>query len=189
LSVHPVVANAARGDLPDWADASKKRRAHMGRVAALLSSWAEEVAPADVDRWRAAGWLHDALRDAPKDELRALVPSEFHDWPGALLHGPASAARLRADGVTDGPLLAAVAYHTVGHPALEQVGHALYMADYLEPGRAYTPGWRALMRARMPGSFTEVLREVAATRIEHLLHKGSVIRAETSEFWNSLVRS
>jgi HD superfamily phosphohydrolase YqeK len=185
--MHPLVERAARGELPDWADASKKRRAHMSRVADLLGKWAEQVAPSEVDRWRAAGWLHDALRDAKEDELRPVLPDAFQSWPPSLLHGPASAARLLAEGVSDEDLLNAVRYHTLGSPTLTKIGHALYMADFLEPGRTFAPSWRSLMRARMPDNFDEVLRAVITARLESTLQKGSVIRAETAEFWNSVV--
>ena len=188
MMMHPVVARAAQGELPDWASASKKRRAHMSRVADLMGKWAEQLAPAEVDRWRAAGWLHDALRDARAADLRLLLSEEFQSWPPSLLHGPASASRLVAEGVTDADLLNAVRFHTMGSPLLQKIGHALYMADYLEPGRTYAPTWRALMRARMPDQFEDVLRAVIQARLETTLQKRSPIRSETAEFWNSVVR-
>jgi len=188
LIVHPILVCAARGELPEWAQAKRKRRAHIGRVADLMGSWAEVAAPGEVDRWRAAAWLHDALRDADVGELREHLGSEFPNWPPSLLHGPASAQRLGEEGVEDAALLDAVRYHTVGHAQLERIGQALYMADFLEPGRSYSPEWRALMRARMPERFDEVLREVALTRIRHLLERRAPIKPESSEFWNTLVR-
>jgi HD superfamily phosphohydrolase YqeK len=188
MTMHPIVVRAAQGELPDWASASKKRRAHMGRVADLLGEWAEQIAPSEVARWRSAAWLHDALRDAHADKLRPGLSDEFKDWPSSLLHGPASACRLQAAGVDDEDLLNAVRFHTLGSPVLQKIGHALYMADFLEPGRTYSPEWRALMRSRMPEHFNEVLRSVIRARLEHHLLKGSLIRRESAEFWNSVVR-
>ena len=71
--LHPWVAAAATGVLPDWAVARKKRRAHMARVAELLREWGEVRCdhPRDVERWTAVGYLHDVLRDADPDDLRA----------------------------------------------------------------------------------------------------------------------
>ena len=188
MTVHAIVVRAAQGQLPDWASASKKRRAHMSRVADLMGTWAEQIAPSEVARWRAAAWLHDALRDARADDLRPGLSDQFKDWPSSLLHGPASALRLQAAGVDDEDLLNAVRFHTLGSPALQKIGHALYMADFLEPGRTYSPEWRALMRSRMPDHFQEVLRAVISTRLDHHLQKGSPIRPESTEFWNSVVR-
>ena len=61
--------------LPEWAQVTDKRRAHIDRVVALLATWAKRMGLADdeASRWLAAGVLHDALRDAPDQMLRALT--------------------------------------------------------------------------------------------------------------------
>jgi HD superfamily phosphohydrolase YqeK len=160
----------------------------MERVAALLAEWAAELelAPEDRQRWRAAGLLHDALRDAPPDELRPLVPAGLGQLSPGLLHGPAAAERLRQEGVDDEPLLRAVAFHTLGHPELDTLGRALFIADYIEPGRTYEPARLAVLRARMPAASQDVLREVLSARIARLLTEGRPIRSETTAFWNAL---
>jgi HD superfamily phosphohydrolase YqeK len=184
------VARAAAGELPEWSVAGTERREHIARVAALMDEWSELLGlpPEERDRWRAAAWLHDALREAPADDLRHHVPPMMRDLPGPLLHGPATAARLRAEGCTDESLLNAVAYHTLGHAKLDRVGHALYLADFLEPGRSFSPTWRASLRARMPQGMEEVLVETVRSRIEHLLRQGATVRPETLSFWNSIAR-
>lgn len=188
MNQHPVVEAAGRGELPHWAQISRKRRAHIERVAELIGRWAERSTPEEGIRWRAAARLHDCLRNADDAELFRLAGGQFGDWPIQLLHGPAAANRLRSAGVTDESLLNAITYHTLGHASLDRLGHALYMADFLEPGRTFAPGWRALLRARMPDQFADVLRAVVAARIEHQLHRGGMIRPETSGFWNHLVQ-
>jgi 2-amino-4-hydroxy-6-hydroxymethyldihydropteridine diphosphokinase len=188
VTAHPIVERAALGELPPWAEASESRRAHMARVAALMGSWSEELAlpmPERV-RWVAVAWLHDALRDADPDTLRSRVPPAMAALPGPLLHGPAVAERLRLDGVADGEILGALAYHTLGHPELGTLGQALYAADFLEPGRDLLNDWRATLRARMPEELTDVVRELLAARIVHLVERGSAMRPETVAFWNSL---
>jgi HD superfamily phosphohydrolase YqeK len=180
----PVVLAAARGELPEWTQASAGRRAHMARVAALLSSWAEArcLPSSERDRWVAAGWLHDALRDAPPDALRGEVPSDLRDLPDGVLHGPAAAQRLAND--ADPELLDAIRYHTIGHPSLSDLGRALYLADFLEPGRNFEVEWRAALAARMPHAMSEVLREVIGARIRHLIDARKPIRPETAAFWS-----
>ena len=184
-----IVAQAAKGILPEWSCAKPKRRAHIARVAELMTTWAAELAPAHSHLWTAAAWLHDALRDAPADQLRANLPAEFEDWPDPLLHGPAVAARVRREDVNaPSSVLNAVTYHTVGHECLDQLGRALYLADYLEPGRKFDPVGRAALRERVPREFQAVLRVVAAARIAHLTNSGSSLRPETAGFWQSIVR-
>jgi 2-amino-4-hydroxy-6-hydroxymethyldihydropteridine diphosphokinase len=160
-------------------------------VAALLGEWAAalELPESERRRWRAAGWLHDALRDGDVGSLRALVPPEFQDLPGPLLHGPAAAALLRGAGVADAELLDAVTYHTVGHPGLGRLGRALYLADFLEPGRTFDPGWAAALRARLPQAFDAVLLEVTAERLQHLLQVRRPLRPESIAFWHAQLRS
>jgi 2-amino-4-hydroxy-6-hydroxymethyldihydropteridine diphosphokinase len=186
-----LIARAAAGELPDWAVAGPERRAHSRRVAALLGEWAADLGLGESQRrrWLAAGWLHDALRDADPESLRPLVPHDYRDLPGPLLHGPAAAARLRGAGVDDTELLDAITYHTIGHGSLETLGRALYLADTLEPGRTFAPVWTASLRARLPHSFDAVLVEVAANRLEHLIALGYPLRPETVSFWNILARS
>lgn len=186
---HPRVAAAARGELPPWAVAGPGRRAHMDRVHRLVGGWAEAdpTLGARATVLRASAWLHDAVRDADPAELRPAVPPELRELPDPLLHGPAAAARLRDDGVRDRELLRAVTYHTTGHPELGPAGRALYLADFLEPGRDFLPGWRGELRSRMPGEKEDVLVEVVRARIAHLLERGKAVRGETMAFWNALV--
>lgn len=185
---HPAVARAAAGELPDWSHATAARKHHMERVATLLEEWAAGLGLPEEERvrWRAVAYLHDAVRNAPDHELRPLMPPGLTDLPGPLLHGPAAAQRLWADGVRDGELLTAIAYHTLGHPELGRLGRALYAADFLEPGRNLLNEWREGLRARMPDQLDAVVRDVLAARLRHLVERGSRVRAETIGFWNTL---
>lgn len=183
-----LLEEAAAGRLPPWSHAGGHRLAHMQRVSTLLGEWADALALAQDERirWRAAGYLHDALREAAPDELRPLVPDPLKNLAGKLLHGPAAAARLRADGIEDETFLRAVAYHTIGHPELDDLGRALFTADYIEPGRRYEPQRLATLRARMPAARDEVLRDVLRSRIDRLLRDGRPMRSETVAFWNTV---
>lgn len=186
-ALSPLVRAAARGEMPDWSVASPARRGHIARVAALLDAWASQL-ELDADehaRWVAVGWLHDALRDAPADRLREMVPAEFGRLPGSVLHGPAAAEMLRPH--ADDRLLQAIRYHTIGHPGLDDLGKALYLADFLEPGREFEREWRATLRSRMPGELPTVLLEVLGARIQHLIEVRKPIRPETAGFWSAAV--
>jgi HD superfamily phosphohydrolase YqeK len=186
--LHPLVAAAARGELPVWATASPDRRKHMARVAKLLKVWAEKRAelPRERDRWMAAGHLHDSLRDSDEEGLRAEVPVEFRELPAKVLHGPAAAQRLRSEGVEDEELLHAIAFHTLGSPGFRSLGMALFAADFLEPGRKLRERWRGQLRERAPEELEGVVTEILEARIRHLLSRGRPIRAETVAFWNRM---
>jgi HD superfamily phosphohydrolase YqeK len=180
---------ASNGRLPMWAVVKPQRREHIARVAALMDEWAVnlEVDDAERRRWRAVAWLHDALRDADPRALREVVAQSFTDLADPLLHGPAAATLLEREGVTDQAVLLAVGYHTIGHPGFDTMGRALYLADFLEPGRDFEIDSRNALRVRMPAAIVDVLIEVAAARMRHLIEKRNAVRPETTIFWNSLV--
>jgi len=163
--------------LPAWAVVSPKRRAHIERVVGLLDAWATAMhAPeAQRARWLRAGWLHDALRDAPH--------------ASELEHGPRAAERAAQDGERDQGVLAAVRYHSLGYAGWDQVGRMLYLADYLEPGRRFDQEVRRALAARVPAERDRVLQEVAGRRIERVIESGWPLVCETVDFWNSLVSS
>jgi len=160
--------------LPSWAAVTAERRAHIERVAALMAEWARvmRVPTAERERWLRAAWLHDALRDAPAAT--------------ALDHGPVCADRLRMEGERDQGLLDAVRYHSLGYAGWDDVGKMLYLADHLEPGRAFDSATRAALRARMPGERDAVLTAVARRRIEWIVRSGCLLAPETVAFWNAL---
>jgi HD superfamily phosphohydrolase YqeK len=186
--LHPIVVEAAAGVWPPWVRADAARREHMVRVAELMDRWAR-VAGVDDDertRWRALGYLHDALKDEAPETLRGEVPAALTELPDPVLHGPAVAARLRGEGVDDEAFLRALAYHTLGHPALDAAGECLFAADFLEPGRTMENEWRAGLRARMPGQRAEVVGEILRARMAYLLERGRPVRPETLAFWNRM---
>jgi HD superfamily phosphohydrolase YqeK len=173
--------------LPEWAIVSPTRREHIERVAALATGWALDmgVPESERHRWLRAIWLHDALRDAPEEELVRWAPSA--QGPPDLRHGPASAARAKADGESDRGVLDAVRYHSIGLAEWDMVGRVLYCADYLEPGRKHEREWRADLAQRYPSNPNLVLRQVARARVLHVVSSGRVLLEPTVRFWNSLV--
>jgi 2-amino-4-hydroxy-6-hydroxymethyldihydropteridine diphosphokinase len=166
---------------------SEKRIGHIGRVTALLDIWARELglAAADARMWHDAGLYHDALRDAPEAELRALA-GEPAGYMTEMLHGPAAAARMAADGEARTELLDAVRFHTVGSSAWGRLGRALYMADYLEPGRKFSRGDRAYLASQVPHDFDATFRQVLRARLEWSLREGMRLFPEAVALWNTV---
>lgn len=173
-------------ELPAWACVSERRRAHIARVTDVLVAWAHELQldAGEAAMWRDAGLLHDALRDAPEPELRRLTGGV--DWPAKVLHGPASAARLQQDGETREELLEAIRWHTLGFARWGRCGRALFMADYLEPGRPFSQRDRAFLAAQVPRDFDGVFRQVVRQRLEWSLREGKALFPETVALWNDV---
>ena len=160
--------------LPEWAEVGPARRAHIERVAALVTMWATamNVDAMERERWQRAAWWHDALRDAP-------LANEME-------HGPLAADRLERDGERDRGVLDAVRYHSIGYAGWDDVGKILYLADYLEPGRKHDLTERSELRALVPRERDGVLREVARRRIARIVNTGWPLAPETVAFWNAL---
>ena len=161
--------------LPLWAVVTPERRAHVERVVALLATWAMamRIPERERARWLKAGWLHDALRDAPA--------------ANELAHGPLAAERATHDGETDPGVLAAVRYHSLGFAQWDDVGKMLYLADYLEPGRPFDQELRRSLAARVPEERDAILKQVAARRIARVIDGRWPLPRETVDFWNALV--
>ena len=171
----PAQATAVT-DLPDWAQATKKRRAHVRRMVALLNEWADEmdVTQEERRRWLTACWLHDALRDA--------------ELPDGISHGHAAAELAASHGESDRGVLSAVRYHSVGYARWDDCGKMLYLADFLEPGRKNRRKQRAQLAKRVPKDRDGVLRQILAHQIRSRLRRQRPVDTLTVEFWNSLTR-
>ncbi|MBY0489106.1 MAG: hypothetical protein K2R93_04640 [Gemmatimonadaceae bacterium] len=173
-------------ELPAWAIVSDKRRAHIGRVTALLDTWSAQLSLTGDERaaWHDAGRWHDALRDADEPTLRQLTGDA--ERPYGLLHGPAAADRLLAEGEQRQDVLDAIRWHTVGFAGWRRTGRALYMADFLEPGRQFMQADRAFLAARVPDAFDAVFRQVVRLRLEWTIREGKGLAHETVTLWNAV---
>lgn len=173
-------------DMPAWAQVGEKRRAHIARVTALLDRWAVQLKldAAEAQAWHDVGRFHDALRDAPEAELRRL--GSGFDLPLDVLHGPAAANHLVSIGETRASVLNAVRWHTVGSAGWDRTGRALYMADFLEPGRNFMRPDRAFLAEHLPHDFDGVFRQVVRMRLEWTLREGKALFPEAVGLWNSI---
>jgi HD superfamily phosphohydrolase YqeK len=174
-------------ELPAWACVTEKRIGHIQRVTALLDEWAARLALSaeEARAWHDAGRYHDALRDAPEHVLRELA-GDPPDYALEMLHGAAAAERMRRDGEGRAEVLDAVRFHTVGSAAWGRLGRALYMADYLEPGRKFSRADRAYLATQAPRDFDATFRQVVRARLEWSLREGMRLYPEAVVLWNSV---
>jgi HD superfamily phosphohydrolase YqeK len=173
--------------LPLWARVSERRLAHIERVTALLDRWAVELrlSPDEARDWHDVGRWHDALRDADESELRQWAGDV--SLPLTVLHGPAAARRLESEGETRREVLEAIRWHTLGNPTWGRTGRALYMADFLEPGRPFSKAEREFLARTLPSDFDGVFRQVLHLRLEWTLREGKPVFPETAALWNQLL--
>ncbi|MCC7196212.1 MAG: hypothetical protein IT356_11710 [Gemmatimonadaceae bacterium] len=165
---------------------SDKRRGHIARVTGLLDRWAAEMGlpGSEAQAWHDAGRWHDALRDADEATLRSVYNAP--DLPAEVLHGPAAAVCLERGGERRASVLDAVRWHTVGSPSWDRAGRALFMADFLEPGRHFMQADRAFLASQLPHDFDAVFRQVVRMRLEWTLREGKGIFPQTVDLWNTV---
>jgi 2-amino-4-hydroxy-6-hydroxymethyldihydropteridine diphosphokinase len=93
---------------------------------------------------------------------------------------------LVAQGEGNEGVLSAIRYHTVGSAEWDRTGRALYMADFLEPGRGFSRRDRAFLATQVPHDFEGVFRQVLRARLEYALREGYTLFPETVALWNAV---
>ncbi len=180
-----------RSALADWAAPrlerlSPGRRAHCLAVARLAARWAPRWGVASGDAY-AAGLVHDLAREWDGPAL--LREAERLGWPvdeaerasPILLHGPVAAGWVREAGVGSPAIEAAVRYHTTAAPSLDALGRLVFIADALEPGRAYA-GVDALRRVAEADGAAGYRAVLASTR-SYLAARGIPVHPRTAAAW------
>lgn len=124
----------------------------------------------------AAGLAHDMARHWKKDQLLEFFHNEGIELdPGEknapfMLHGRAAACILEKDFYcSDRDILDAVRYHTTGRSGMGHLQQILFIADYLEPGRAQST-WkirRGTKRKSLDTLTLEVLESMIAFQHKH----------------------
>ena len=82
-------------------------------------------------------------------------------------------------------MLEAIRWHTLGSAHWGRTGKALYMADFLGPGRPFLEADRAFLAAHATTDFDAVFRQVVRTRIEWTVREGKMLFPETADLWNT----
>jgi HD superfamily phosphohydrolase YqeK len=164
----------------------------IGRIAV---GWSDDLRRAALR----AAWLHDAWRCARAEEAQAEIRAageEPDPWSvrhaPVLLHAQAAAVWARsATGETDSDVLRAVRHHPTGHPEWEDIGRALYVADFCEPSRAFADALRTdrlVERAAAgPAPLASAALDVLRLRLEWALRDGRKVHPDTLRTWNAWI--
>lgn len=128
---------------------SEKRRIHTYGVAAEAVKLAKQYGE-DPEKAELAALFHDIFRGHPAQVLNEYVlaaglPPDLLDNCN-LAHGKVAAIVMEKEfHVSDEDLLNAVRYHTTGRADMSLLEKIVYLADAIEPGRAY-PGVETLRK-------------------------------------------
>jgi predicted HD superfamily hydrolase involved in NAD metabolism len=159
------------------------RYAHVVRVA----RFAERLAFAhgeDPGRARFAGLFHDLARLYSNERLLAQCRSRGMPIDAFELENPIVLhARLGAElarerfGIDDEAILSAIRKHTVGAPVMSRLDIIIYLADALEPGRAYADR-DAYARIALH-DLDAAMRHVLGSTVVYLQSRGLTVASQT----------
>jgi nicotinate-nucleotide adenylyltransferase len=138
-----------------------------------------------------AGLGHDLCKELTDEAILTMVTeagrslsSIEQDKPG-LLHGWAASRVLERDfGVQDETVLEAVEHHTFGKTGMGPLAKVIFVADKIEPGRAYVN--KEYLEKLRNLTLDELTLTVLEENIEHLVHKGKRVAGESFELLEEL---
>jgi predicted HD superfamily hydrolase involved in NAD metabolism len=152
------------------------RYAHSVRVARCAELLAQRHA-IDTGKARLAGVLHDLARLYSSAELiaqceaRGMPIAAYERAHPTLLHARLGAIIARESfGVADPEILSAIEKHTTAAAEMSPLDECVYLADSLEPGRAFPE--RAGLWSLALRDLSAAMREVLLLTFAHLARKG-----------------
>ena len=144
---------------------SDKRYEHTINVKKMAVKLAKHYGT-DPEQAALAALLHDAAKEMPKDEMRAIMQAypEYAQGgearPTPVWHGICAAILARTEwGVTDEAVLSAIACHTAGKAGMTQLDKILYLADMTSAERDW-PGVEKLRKLEMKDLDAAMLGEI-----------------------------
>lgn len=165
---------------------SAKRFGHVERVAQTLDAIAESNR-LDRHACRVAGWLHDCAKEAARATVLNLIvegtlemDEETRESPN-LWHGYHAAWIGETEfGIKDEAVLEAVKYHPTGTADWSEVGLALFVADYAEPGRPMD--WTQEIRDQAQSNLIGAAIRVCKEKIRYLKDRGKQPHSRSEAF-------
>ncbi len=170
----------------------KKRFLHIQGVITMADKLAVRW-QADTVKARIAAVLHDYAKYENDQALLAYAKESAYTTNQAeegnpqLLHGPVGAYLVQKHlGVDDPEILSAIAYHNFGKAKMSLLDKIIYLADAIEPGRAY-PGVEDLREWAFEDLDKAVLASVRQT-IQFVLDKEEYLHPGSVAMWNDMIQ-
>ncbi|MBN2470758.1 MAG: bis(5'-nucleosyl)-tetraphosphatase (symmetrical) YqeK [Anaerolineae bacterium] len=199
LHVYPdpqQAAPALEAQARAWAEArlSSHRFLHTEGVVATITQLCAHHQIAEGPALRLAGWIHDAAKELPPEELLAQAEALGIDIRPVeracpdLLHGDVALGLARRElGIDDPVITSAVRYHTTGAPEMSRADRAFYLADLIEPSRSYA--WIMQARKLAYEDLDAALLFALTYQLRRLLKRGDIVDPRGIELRNHLLLS
>lgn len=157
----------------------------MGTAIELAKRYGESVEKAEL-----AAIFHDYAKFRSKEEMRKIIVEQNMDpdllkFHSELWHAPVGAYLVEKEaGIQDKDVLDAIKYHTSGKPGMNKLEKIVYLADYIEPGRAF-PGVDEVREAAVNDLDEAFIMSVKNTMM-FLMSRNRPIFPMTFHMYNSL---
>ncbi|WNS81894.1 bis(5'-nucleosyl)-tetraphosphatase (symmetrical) YqeK [Domibacillus sp. DTU_2020_1001157_1_SI_ALB_TIR_016] len=171
---------------------TEKRYTHTLGVSEAAVELADRYG-ADVYKAELAAIFHDYAKFRPKEEMKQILIDEREDerllaFHHELWHAPAGAVLVRREaGIEDEDILSAIRWHTTGKPGMTLLEKIIYLADYIEPGRAF-PGVEEV-RAIAKQSLNAAVLAAVKNSILFLMSKKQPVFPVTMDMYNDLIQN
>lgn len=150
------------------------------------------LAGCDCEQAETAAWFHDYAKELDEHRLVELARgfslsvTEVDLANPYLLHGPVGACLVREELGRDEPwLYYAISRHTYGSPDMNALDKIIYLADVIEPGRAFVGLDEVREAART--DIEKAFRLAYEGQMRFLLSQHRPLHPVTIEVWNRLV--
>lgn len=171
---------------------SERRYQHSLGVAEMAEKLAAKYG-ADKEKAFLAGLIHDCAKEIPPEEAVTMLRESFHITPDAmslqaprLLHGVLGACIAQSRfGIYEPEILDAVRYHTTGKAKMNLLSKIIYIADYIEPNRAYRDV--EYLRDLTFQNLEEAMLFAVDFTVRDLVEKGKTIHPDTIHLRNDLL--
>ncbi|PBB06831.1 MULTISPECIES: bis(5'-nucleosyl)-tetraphosphatase (symmetrical) YqeK [Salimicrobium] len=147
----------------------------------------------DSDKIEEAGMLHDYAKFRPKEEMARWIsgsvelPKDLLDYSPVLWHGPVAVKMLEKEwGPLQPEVRTAIASHTTGKAHMSLYDKIIFLADYIEPARAF-PGVEEV-REIAEESLDQACLAALTNTIGFLMKKKQTVYPDTFHAYNELQR-
>lgn len=155
----------------------------------IASACGESVEKAEI-----AGLFHDLAKNLSHDELIDYIEKHHLEVDDLVLrnlhlaHGMVAADIARREyHLHDAEILEAIAYHTIGKSGLCKLSKIIFVADYVEPERAFS-GVEEIRAVAESGQLDKALLMSIESQMTFLLKGHHELHTNALEMRNELVR-
>jgi len=145
----------------------------------------------DAKKAELAAIFHDYAKFRPKEEMQKIIIEQKMDptllnFHSELWHAPVGAYLVEKEaGISDQEILDAIKYHTSGKAKMKMLEKIIYLADYIEPNRAF-PGVEEVRELTKVDFHQGFIKSVKNT-MGFLIQNNRPVFPLTFEMYNSIV--